>query len=72
MTAHCTTVQMEPSKACPGSTNVVIFARSVEAVQAEIFALADRWSAVEFTMPARCADGRWGVMGRVWNSGEQS
>lgn len=62
-----TEIQITPSLAAPGRTNVVIFAATPQDVQTAVMNLADEHANVSFTLPARCADGRWGVMGRVWD-----
>lgn len=62
-----TEIQLGPSEAVPGRTNVVIFARDKDEIQRIIQDLADEYNTVTFTLPARCADHRWAAMGRVWN-----
>ncbi len=59
-------VHIGPSDAVPGRNNVVIFACDRHEVQRIIEDLAEEYSNVTFTLPARCADHRWGAMGRVW------
>lgn len=62
-----TEIQTSPSTAAPGKTNIVIFGASPDEVNAAVMDLADQHNCVIFTLPARCADGRWGIMGRVWD-----
>lgn len=62
-----TEIHLGESAAAPGSTNVVIFAPRAEDIQCVIADLAAEYNHFSFTAPARCADGRYGAMGRVWN-----
>lgn len=62
-----TEIQLGESRSAPGRTNVVVYAQRHDDVQLVIDDLAAEYNMVTFTLPARCADGRWAAMGRVWN-----
>lgn len=59
-------VHLGPSEAQPGATNVVIYCRDDWEVNRVTQELGEEYGNAQFTLPARCADGRWGVIGRVW------
>ena len=59
-------VNLGPSEIKPGSVTVTIFACDEFEVQRIIDDLAIEYNNVKFTQPTRCADHRWGSIGRVW------
>ena len=56
-------VNLGPSDVVEGATSVTIFADDPLEVELIIHALQEQYGSVSFSIPAKCADGKWGTHG---------